>query len=104
MSTVEVKAIVHLPTRKLIIYADIAFDSVKGPYVELYEIFNYEPGVDRNGLKTQELSKLNYSEFEVTAQALTELCDNAIINETIYNDLEGMYIDRYLNRVNRENA
>lgn len=95
MSTVEVNQIVPLEGLTLVLYADIAFDSAHGPYVLCWEAFYFQSNTRRNWLKTADLGLLTYDEFKVTAEALTQLCDNAIINETVYADLEQMHIDRF---------
>lgn len=95
MSTLEVKEVMHTNNKKLVIYADVGFDSAHGPYIEGWEVFYYMPGVARNWLVTCNLTTLNYVEFQEVAEALTDLCNRAIINEAMYNDLEQMHINRF---------
>lgn len=98
MSSLEIKSIVALDHKKLVIYADVGFDSAQGPYIAFWEVMEFVPGVHRDRLKSFDLTHLGYEDFTSVAEALTELCDSAIVNETIYADLEAMHIDRYLNR------
>lgn len=95
MSTVEVKQIVALEGLTLVLYADIAFDSAKGPYVLCWEAFYYQSNTKRNHLQTADLQLLTYDEFKEVSEALLELCDRAVISEAVYADLENMFINRF---------
>ena len=95
MSTLEVRTIVPLDTVTLVIYADIAFDVENGPYVECWEVFQYEESQKRNYLRTYPLSHLCYNDFLTVADELTRLCERAIVNEAMYAELQNMHINRY---------
>jgi hypothetical protein len=93
--TLEVRTVVPLDTALLVIYADIAFDVENGPYVEFWEVMEYQEGIKRNYLKTYNLGNLCYNDFLTVAEELTRLCERAIVNEAMYAELHNMHINRY---------
>lgn len=100
MSSVEVKQIIPLEgtTKVLVAYADVAFDSAHGPYIAFWEVFEYRFGVKRDFLLTAKIQELPYNHFMQVTEAIETMCENALVNETIYADLENMHAQRYNDR------